>query len=213
MTVGHALLAVFLICHLFLLLPFLASKPSYSDAVLAYLALYPFFYMAYAVVNAARDLGSGGSQERAESIAALSPAFALMWVTHVIRVAEWWRDPVIWATYSSLASLPLLMLYLLRPYTRINCGKLADALAPLVIFHLAYGLATMFIDVVAGVDLYRLLLWYFAIYPTSLAAAGGGRLAMLAATAIYLAAYALGAEPLLLLLAAVPAVKRWHIRL
>jgi len=65
-------------CHLFLLLPFLASKPSYSNAVLAYFALYPFFYMTYAVVNAARDLGSDGSQERAESIAALSPAFALM---------------------------------------------------------------------------------------------------------------------------------------
>jgi len=164
------------------------------------------------VVNAAKDLGSGGSQERAESIAALALAFALMWVTHVIRVAEWWRDPVIWATYSSLASLPLLMLYLLRPYTRINCRKLADALATLAIFHFAYGLATIFIDVVAGLDVYRLLLWYFAIYPAALAAAvaGGGRPATSVAVAVYLAAYAMGAVPLLLLLAAVPAVKLRH---
>jgi len=37
--------------------------------------------------------------------------------------------------------------------------------------------------------------------------AGGGRLAMLTALAVYIAAYVLGAEPLLLLLVAAPAVK------
>jgi len=95
-------------------------------------------------------------------------------VAHVIRVAEWWRDPVIWATYSSLASLPLLMLYLLKPYTRINCSKLADVLAPLVVFHFAYGLVTMLIDVVIDVDLYRILLWYFAVYLAALAVAVAG---------------------------------------
>jgi len=177
-------------------LPFLASKPCYSDAVLAYLALYPFIYLDYVVINAARDLGSGGSQERAEgSIAALSPAFALMWVAHVIRVAERCRDPVIWATYSSLASLPLLMLYLLRPYTGIDCRRAVDALAPLAVFHFVYGLATMFSTAVVGVDVYRLLLWYFAVYPAALAmaVAGGGRLAMLTALAVYLTAYVLGA--------------------
>jgi len=97
------------------------------------------------------------------------------------------------------------MLYLLRPYTRINCGKLADALAPLVVFHFAYGLVTMLIYVVIDVYLYRILLWYFAVYPAAIAAAvaGGGRLATLVAAAVYLAAYVIGVEPLLLLLAAI----------
>jgi len=53
-------------------------------------------------------------------------------------------------------------------------------------------------------------LWYIAIYPAALAAAlaGGGRLATLTASAIYLAAYLLDAVPLLLLLIAVPVVWR-----
>jgi len=92
---------------------------------------------------------------------------------------------------------------------KVDYRRVADALAPLAVFHVVYGLATVLSDVVADVDLYRLLLWYFAIYPAALAAAvaGGGRLATWVAVVAYLAAYAIGAVPLLLLLVAVPAVK------
>jgi len=210
MTIGQAFLIAFFTWHIPLLLPFLASKPSYSDAVLAYFALYPFIYLDYVVINAARDFVSGGGQERLEgSFVAMSPTAPMIWIIHVTREAGWWKDWFSWFFYFSAASLLLLMLYLFRPHMRIDCRKVADSLAPLAVFHFVYGLAIMFSTAVAGVDVYRILLWYFAIYPAALAAAvaGSGRLATLAAMAIYLAAYALGAEPLLLLLVAVPALK------
>jgi len=210
MTIGQAFLIAFLTWHIPLLLPFLASKPSYSDAVLAYLVLYPFIYLDYVVINAARDFVSGGGQERLEgSFVAMLPLAPMMWIINVIREAGWWKSWDSWITYFSAASLPLFILHLSRPYMRIDCRRAVDALAPLAVFHFVYAFATMFSTAVAGVDVYRTLLWYFAVYPAALATAvaGGGRLATLAATAIYLAAYALGAEPLLLLLAAVPVVK------
>jgi len=75
-TVVRALLIGSLLWHIPLLLPFLVSKPSYSSAVLAYLAIYPLFYLEYAVVNAARGLGNGGGQERLDgTIAILFPSF------------------------------------------------------------------------------------------------------------------------------------------
>jgi len=210
MTIGQALLIAFLAWHIFLLLPLLAFKPSYPDAVLAYLTLYPFIYLAYAVVNAARDLGSGGGQERLEGpLAAAIPMAPTMWIANVIREAEWWRSWDPWVGYFLIASLPPFLLYLLRSALRVDCRRSAEALAPLAVFHPIYAFATMISDVVAGVDVYRLLLWYFAIYPAALAAvvAGGGRPAMLTALAVYLTAYALGTEPLLLLLVAVSALK------
>jgi len=211
MTIGQALLIAFLAWHIFLLLPLLAFKPSYPDAVLAYLTLYPFFYTAYAVINAARDLGSGGGQERLEGPLAVAviPMAPTMWMANVIREAEWWRSWDPWIEYLLIASLPPFLLYLLRSALRVDCRRAVDALAPLAVFHPIYAVATMISDVVAGVDVYRVLLWYFAVYPAALAAAvaGGGRLAMLTALAVYLAAYVLGAEPLLLLLVAVPALK------
>jgi len=178
--------------------------------VLTYLALYPFIYLDYVVINAARDLGSGGGQERLEgSFVAISPMAPMIWIIHVTREAGWWNDWFSWFFYFSATSLLLLMLYLSRPYMKIDCRRAADALAPLAVFHPIYAVATMFSTAIASVDVYRVLLWYFAVYPTALAAAvaDGGRLAVLTALAVYLAAYALGTELLLLLLAAVPAVK------
>jgi len=210
MTVGQALLIAFLAWHIFLLLPLTVSKPSYSDAALAYLALYPFIYLAYAVINAARDLGSGGGQERLEGSLAAIPMAPTMWMANVIREAEWWRSWDPWIEYLLIASLPPFLLYLLRSALKVDCGRAADALAPLAVFHPIYAFAAMISTAVAGADVYRLLLWYFATYPAALAAAlaGGGRLATLAATAIYLAAYLLDAVPLLLLLIVVPVVWR-----
>ena len=91
----------------------------------------------------------------------------------------------------------------------MDYGAVADAFALLSALHLVYTLATVPLSLFAKPTLYRLLLWYFAIYSATLAAilAGGGKLAVLVTTVIYLAAYALGAEPLLLLLIAVPAAK------
>jgi len=83
-------------------------------------------------------------------------------------------------------------------------ARLIRAVAPLLVLHVVYALVAL-----AGrAD--RPVLWYFATYPAALAAAvaGGGRLATLAATAIYLAAYLLDAVPLLLLLIVVPVVWR-----
>jgi len=110
---------------------------------------------------------------------------------------------------SSSPLYPPFLLYLLRSALKVDCGRAVDALAPLAVFHPIYAVATMFSTAIASVDVYRVLLWYFAVYPAALAAAvaGGGRLAVLTALAVYLTAYALGVEPLLLLLAAVPAVK------
>jgi len=207
LTKGQTFLIVFLSWHIFLLLPFLVSKPSYSDAVLAYLALYPFFYTAYAVVNAARGLGSGGGQERLEGpLAAVLPLAPTMWMANVIREAEWWRSWDPWNEYLLIASLPPFLFYFLRSALRVDCRKVAEALAPLAVFHPIYAVVAMFSTAVVGVNVYRILLWYFAIYPAALATAvaGGRRLALLTALAVYLAAYALGAENLLLLLVAIP---------
>jgi len=210
MTIGQAFSIAFLTWHIPLLLPLLAFELSYPDAVLAYLALCPFIYLDYVVINAARDFVSGGGQERLEgSFAAMLPLAPTMWMINVINKAEWWRDWFSWFIYFTATSLLLLMLYLSRPYMKIDCRNATDALAPLAVFHPIYAVATMFSTAVAGVDVYRVLLWYFAVYPAALAAAvaGDGRLAVLAALAIYIAAYALVVEPLLLLLAAVPAAK------
>jgi len=108
MTIGQAFLIAFLTWHIPLLLPFLASKPSYADAVLTYLALYPFIYLDYAVINAARDFISGGGQERVEgSFAAMLPLISMMWMTNVINEAGWWKDWFSWFFYFSAASLLL----------------------------------------------------------------------------------------------------------
>jgi len=76
--------------------------------------------------------------------------------------------------YFSAASLLPLMLYLFRPYMRIDCRRAADALAPLAVFHFVYAFAAMFSTAVVGVDVYRILLWHFAVYPAALATAVAG---------------------------------------
>lgn len=68
----------------------------------------------------------------------------------------------------------------------MDYSAVVDAFASLSALHIVYALATMPLSLLAKPALHRLLLWYFAMYPVSLAAAtaGGGEPAALAATAI-----------------------------
>jgi len=192
-----AVLAAF---HVIFLVSILFHKPSYADAVLAYLASYPPLYLGYVALKA----------QKPDSV--ITPAlivFTSSWPFDVLKDAEWWREWYSWLFYlgsGSLVSLAAFHALMSTRGTHVDYGAVADAFATLSALHIVYALATLLLF--SKPTLYQLLLWYFAIYPTSLAAAGGGRLVALAATAIYLAAYVLGTEPLLLLLVAVPAVKR-----
>jgi len=197
-----AVLATF---HAAFLVSILLHKPSYADAVLAYLASYPPLYLGYATLRALKV-------QEPDTVTVILALFVLSWSFDVLKDAEWWRMWYNWIIYlgmSSLVSLAALHALKAARGAHVDYGAVADAFALLSALHLVYASATMSLSLFSKPTLYRLLLWYFAIYPTSLAAAlaGGGRLAVLAATAIYLAAYALGAELLLLMLAAVPAVK------
>jgi len=218
LTLNQAFLLLFSIFHLFLLLPLFLFKPSYSDVVLAYLASYPFFYLVYVVANAVKEGGGteGALEATPKGVASATVSFTyfvwLNWMFLALRTTNWWKDWLAWTAYLGLNSLLFLLLYLFRltKGLAVDCGRAIDALAPLSVFHYLYFLAAMFSAFFVEPTPYRLLLWYFAIYPTALAAAvaGGGRRTTLTVTAIYLAAYTLNTEPLLLLLAAIPAIRR-----
>jgi len=200
----------FFIWQLLFLIPLFLFKPYYSDAVLAYLALYPFFYLVYILVNAVKETGSDEIRNFVVAQMSLLPIFHAVWLSHVFQSVKWWKDSHSWIGYFGIAAiLFLIAVYDFKWAPKVDCDRVADSLAPLAVFHFVYGLATMFSTAVAGVDVYRILLWYFAIYPAALAAAlaGGGRLAVLTALAVYLTAYALGAEKLLLLLVAIPVAR------
>jgi len=193
--------------HAVFLVSVLLHKPSYADAVLAYLAAYPPLYLGYAALNALKA-------QKPDSI--ITPAlivFISSWPFDVLKDAEWWREWYSWLGYLGISSFVSLAAFHALKSARgahVDYGAVADAFALLSALHIIYTLAAMPLSLLAKPTLYRLLLWYFAIYPATLAAilTGGGKLAVLVAIIIYLAAYALGAEPLLLLLIAVPVVWR-----
>jgi len=190
--------------HAVFLVSVLLHKPSYADAVLVYLASYPPLYLGHTALRAlkAKELDTVVTP-------ALIP-FISSWPFFTLGEAEWWWEWYNWISYLGMGSLvSLAAFHALKSARDVDYGAVADAFATLSAFHLIYALATVPLSLLAKPTLYQLLLWYFAIYPATLVAilAGGGKLAVLAATVIYLAAYALGAEPLLLLLVAVPAVK------
>jgi len=195
-----AVLAVF---HVIFLASILFHKPSYADAVLAYLASYPPLYLGYAALKA----------QKSDSV--ITPAlivFISSW-PFAAGEAEWWRMWYSWLGYLGMSSLvSLVALHALKSTkgAHVDYGAVADAFALLSALHLVYVFATISLSLFSEPTLYRLLLWYFAVYPAALVAAvaGSGRLATLTATAIYLAAYLLNAVPLLLLLIAVPVVWR-----
>jgi len=193
--------------HAVFLVSVLLHKPSYADAVLAYLASYPPLYLGYVALRALKA-------QKLDSV--ITPAliiFISSWPFDALKEAEWWRMWYNWLIYlgmSSFVSLAAFHALKSAKDAHVDYGAVADAFALLSALHLVYTLATVTLSLFAKPTLYQLLLWYFAIYPAALAAAvaGGGRLATLAATAIYLAAYLLDAVPLLLLLIAVPVVWR-----
>jgi len=203
MSVNRALLAILIIYHVLFLAFLPVGKPPYSEALLGYLAAYPLIYFLYVFAVASQGESSGEGPEVAVGFALLyflifAPLFA---ITH-------WRGDG-WSAWLEFAIGILIFLFgaviftLLSPNAKPQeRARLIRAVAPLVVLHMAYALAALFAD--------RPVLWYFATYPAALAAAvaGGGRLATLAATAIYLAAYLLNAVPLLLLLIVVPVVWR-----
>jgi len=198
-----AVLATF---HAVFLASVLLHKPSYADAVLAYLAAYPPLYLGYVALSALK------AQKPDSIITSALIVFISSWPFDVLKEAEWWREWSNWLIYLGLGSLiSLAAFHSIKPAkgAHVDYGAVVNAFALLSALHLVYTLATVPLSLFAKPTLYRLLLWYFATYPAALAAAlaGGGRPAVLAATAIYLAAYALGAEPLLLLLVAVVAVR------
>jgi len=201
--------AVLTTFHATFLVSVLLHKPSYADAVLAYLASYPPLYLGYAALRALKV-------QEPEVVTMFLALFALSWPFYVLKDAEWWRMWYSWLGYlgmSSLVSLAALHALKLARGAHVDYGAVADAFALLSALHLVYVFATMSSSLISEPTLYQLSSWYFAVYPAALAAAtaGSGRLAALAAAAIYLAAYALGAEPLLLLLVAVPVAKLWRI--
>jgi len=190
--------------HAVFLVSVLLHEPSYADAVLAYLTAYPPLYLGYVALRALK------AKELAGVVTATLVAFLSSWPFNVLKEAEWWKEWSSWIIYLGMGSLvSLAAFHALKSARDVDYSAVADAFALLSALHLVYTLATVPLSLFAKPTLYRLLLWYFAIYPASLAAilAGGGKLAVLVATVIYLAAYVLSAEPLLLLLVAVPAVK------
>jgi len=200
----------FLLYHLLFFLFFFSLKPSYSSTVLAYLAFYSFFYLVYVLENIVKETDNSEAHSIITSYTPLLLLSYAVWLSFVFWRAEWWKDLHSWIGYFGIAAILFLFaVYVFKWASKVDCRKVAEALAPLAVFHFVYGLATMISTAVAGVDVYRILLWYFAVYPAALATAvaGGERLAMLTALALYLTAYVLGTEPLLLLLVAVPALK------
>jgi len=171
--------------------------------LLGYLAAYPLIYLIYliAVSPHGKDIEVGPE---------VAVGFALVYLliyTPLLAIGRGWdKEPGAWVEYIVsflIAIFGALVYALLDPNVKPqDRARLIRAVAPLVVLHAVYALAALFVG--------RPVLWYFAIYPTALAAAaaGGGRVATLAATAIYLAAYLLDAVPLLLLLIAVPVAWR-----
>jgi len=198
--------AVLATLHAVFLMSVLLHSPSYVDAVLAYLASYPPLYLGYVALRALK------AKEPDSVITPALIVFISSW-PFAAGEAEWWRMWYSWLGYLGMSSLvSLVALHALKSAkgAHVDYGAVADAFALLSALHLVYVFATMSLPLFSEPTLYRLLLWYFAVYPAALvaAAAGGGRLATLTATAIYLAAYLLNAVPLLLLLIAMPAVWR-----
>jgi len=179
-------------------------KPSYADAVLAYFTMYPPLYLRYMALRVMKE-GRGG--ERALEVALDSVIVAILPLMlsrpfTALREAGWWREWSNWLIYLDMSSFISLAVFHALKSARdvhVDYGGVVDALASLSALHLVYAFAALFTTPPARPNVYRLLLWYFAIYPTALAVAAvsGGARATAAAVAIYLAAYALNAESLL----------------
>jgi len=169
----------FFIYHIPFLLFFFLSKLAYSDAVLAYLALYPSFYLVYTVESAVKETDNNEIRNFVVAQTSLVPILHTAWLSHVFRRAEWWKDLFWWIVYFGItATLFLSTVYVFKWTPKVDCRKAVDALVPLAVFHPIYAVAAMFSTATAGVDVYRILLWYFAVYPAALAAAvlvAGGR--------------------------------------
>jgi len=203
MSINRALLAILIIYHVLFLAFLPVGKRPYSEAVVGYLAAYPLIYLIYliAVSPHGKDIEVGPE---------VAVGFALVYLlifAPLLAIGRGWDEELgAWVEYIVgflIAIFGALVYALLDPYAKPqDRARLIRAVAPLLVLHVVYALAALFAD--------RPVLWYFATYPAALAAAaaGGGRLATLAATAIYLAAYLLDAVPLLLLLIAVPVAWR-----
>jgi len=206
MSVNRALLAILIIYHVLFLAFLPVGKPPYSEALLGYLAAYPLIYLVYliAVSPYGKDIEVG-----AEVAVGFALVYLLIYAPLFAIGRGWDEEPRAWVEYIGsflIALFGALVYALLDPNVKPqDRARLIRAVAPLLVLHAVYALAALF---VGRAD--RPVLWYLAIYPAALAAAaaGSGRLATLAATAIYLAAYLLDAVPLLLLLIAVPVAWR-----
>jgi len=176
------------------------GRPSYEDVLFTYFAMSPFIYSLYLDLYAAK-----ASKKELYAIFAVYITIAvLLWFIDVVVTRDW-RGALERFLTINLYGLGRYLYYIGSPSPMFDRVKVVRTLYPLLPLHVAYAVVALSIVLFAGLDR-RLLLWYFAIYPAALAAAvaGGGRPAALAATAIYLAAYALGTERLLLLLVAIP---------
>jgi len=151
-------LVSFFIWQFLFLFSFFLFKPSYSDAVLAYLSLYPLFYLFYIVVDAVKESDNEVVNFVASQIATY-PILQMIWLSHVFETVEWWRDWHSWFLYFGVAAILFLFaVYDFKWASKVDCRKVAETLAPLAVFHPIYAVATMISDVVAGVDVYRVLL-------------------------------------------------------
>jgi len=179
------------------------GKPSYEEALFAYLVMSPFIYSLYLDLYAMKTSKKGLSAYFAVYLTLL---VLLPWLVGIVATRDWMKTLKGFLEIN-FAGLVRYFYYLSGPspsppFDRV---RVVRTLYPLLPLHASYAVVALSIVLSAGLDR-RLLLWYFAIYPAALAAAvaGGGRPATLAAAAIYLAAYALGTERLLLLLVAIP---------
>jgi len=144
-----AVLAAF---HAAFLLSVLLHKPSYSDAVLAYLASYPPLYLGYAVLNALKVQKSDGVVTPA-----LTP-FIASW-PFAAGEAEWWRKWSNWLIYLGLGSLvTLAVFHALKSARDVDYGAVVNAFALLSALHLVYALATASLFLLAKPTLYQLML-------------------------------------------------------
>jgi len=198
MSVNRALLAILIIYHVLFLAFLPVGKRPYSEAVVSYLASYPLIYFLYVFAVMSHGESSGEGPEVAVGFSLLYFLTSVP-VLLIGRESAWLEFAIGLLIFLFGAVIFTLLSPNVKPQER---ARLIRAVAPLVVLHVVYALAALFAD--------RPALWYFATYSAALAAAvaGGGRLATLAATAIYLAAYLLDAVPLLLLLIVVPVVWR-----
>jgi len=205
---AYLFLAVF---HVLFLLSLPLGRPSYEDALFAYFITSPFIYSLYLDLYAT----NASKKELYAIFAVYLTLFILLWFIVLVATRDWWRALETLFTMN-LYGLSRYLYYFSTPspspsFDRVRVVK---TLYPLLPLHAAYAVVALSIVLSAGLDRYRLFMWYLAIYPAALAAAvaGGGRPASLAAAAIYLAAYATDTELLLLLLPAVLAILRFYKR-